>query len=101
MALTTRCLDCGVRTKGSRCAVCSPRHERAHGRGTQEWKRLRAARRHLDGYQCVICGSTQDLTVDLDERLHGRHRGATLADCRTLCRSCNSSLGANAVVRRA
>lgn len=68
------------------------RHERAHGRNTAAWQRLRAARRHLDGHQCVICGSTQDLTVDLDERLQDQHRGAILNDCRTLCRSCNSRL---------
>jgi hypothetical protein len=53
-----------------------------HGRNTAQWQRLRAARQLLDGYRCVICGRTDDLTVDLDEHLHGQHRGATPADCR-------------------
>jgi 5-methylcytosine-specific restriction endonuclease McrA len=47
-----------------------------------------------DGYRCFYCGSTKDLTVDLDPRLRGNHRGATLADCVTACRSCNSRRGA-------
>jgi hypothetical protein len=33
------------------------------------------------------------LAVDLNPRLHGNHRLATIADCVTACRSCNSRRG--------
>ena len=93
----TRCLDCGTRTRGSRCAICQQRHAQAHGRNTARWQRLRAQRQHIDGYRCTYCGSTQDLTVDLDPRLQSNHRIATINDCRTACRTCNSSRGARSV----
>jgi 5-methylcytosine-specific restriction endonuclease McrA len=97
MALTTRCLDCGQRTRSSRCPRCTRRRElvrtSASGRNTHAWQKLRALRK-LDGYRCVYCGSTEDLTVDLDPRLHGNHRVATITDCVTACRSCNSRRGA-------
>jgi 5-methylcytosine-specific restriction endonuclease McrA len=98
MALTTRCLDCGSRTKGSRCAACKARRElvraTASGRNTYHWQKVRERRKRLDGYRCVYCGATRDLTVDLDPRLHGNHRVATITDCVTACRSCNSRRGA-------
>ena len=93
MALATRCLDCGTRARGSRCPTCTRRDVSARGRNTYAWQKLRAERRRLDGDRCTFCGATQDLTVHLDPRLRGNHRAATLADCVTLCRSCNSSLG--------
>ena len=41
----------------------------------------------------AIAGSARRaLTVDLESSLHGQRRGATLADCRTMCRSCNSRI---------
>ena len=90
----TRCLDCGRRTKGSRCPTCRPRHElartRASGRNTFRWRQLREQRKRIDGYRCTYCGSTQDLTVDLDPHLRGNHRVATINDCRTACRSCRA-----------
>ena len=97
MALATRCLDCGQRTRGSRCVTCKPRHEltrtRASGRSTHAWQQLRERRKQLDGYRCTYCGSTEDLTVDLDPRLQGNHRAATIEDCVTACRRCNSRRG--------
>jgi 5-methylcytosine-specific restriction endonuclease McrA len=97
VALTTRCLDCGCRTKGSRCATCQPRrdaeHGHASGRNLYAWQKLRAARKQLDGHRCVYCGSTRDLTVDLDPRFRGDHRHATINDCVTACRTCNSRRG--------
>lgn len=91
MALTSRCLGCGCRTQGSRCPTCRQHHELAHGRNTAAWQRLRAMVRARDGHRCTYCGATADLTVDLDPRLGGNHRVATIDDCRTACRSCNSS----------
>jgi hypothetical protein len=46
-----------------------------------------------DGYRCVECGETDDLTLD---HIHPRSRGGSDRDpnLRTLCRSCNSSKGA-------
>jgi 5-methylcytosine-specific restriction endonuclease McrA len=98
------CLDCGGLTQGSRCERCTRRRERvrttASGRNTNQWQRLRERRKQLDGYHCVYCGATQDLTVDLDPRLQGNHRTATIADCVTACRSCNSCRGATPPARR-
>lgn len=49
-----------------------------------------------DGWQCVYCGSSENLTID-----HVRPRckgGATTADnCVTACRSCNYSKGSMSV----
>jgi len=99
MALTTRCLDCGCRTKGSRCTTCQTRRDaprkHASGRNSYQWQQLRDQRKQLDGHRCVYCGTTEDLTVDLDPRLRGNHWAATINDCRTACRHCNSSLGAS------
>lgn len=41
-----------------------------------------------DGYQCLCCGSTTDLTLDhiIPLNLGGKHKG----NLQTLCRSCNS-----------
>ncbi len=96
MALTTRCLDCGCRTKGSRCSDCRARRDAAHGhasgRNQYRWQKLRAQRKQLDAHRCVYCGATTDLTVHLDPRLKGNHRMATITDCVTACRRCNSRL---------
>ena len=42
--------------------------------------------------RCVYCGATDDLTADLDPRLRGDHRAATIDDCVTACRRCTSRL---------
>ncbi len=97
MALVTRCLDCGSRTHGSRCASCQRRRELARttasGRNTYAWQQLRERRKQIDGHRCVYCGGADDLTVDLHPRLRGNHRLATLDDCVTACRRCNSRGG--------
>ena len=95
MALATRCLDCKRRTRGSRCPDCQARRDAAagitSGRNTYQWQQLRELRKRIDGYRCTYCGSTNDLTADLDPRLRGNHRIAMINDCRTACRTCNSS----------
>jgi len=49
---------------------------------TRHWQRIRGAAIARDG-GCVVCGSTEDLTVDYE----GDHSKALLADTVTLCRS--------------
>lgn len=46
-----------------------------------------------DGHHCVLCGATDDLTLD---HIHPRARagGDSDSNLRVLCRSCNSSKGA-------
>lgn len=46
-----------------------------------------------DGYRCVQCGATEDLTMD---HIHPQSLGGphTEGNLQTLCRSCNSSKGA-------
>ena len=46
-----------------------------------------------DGYRCVQCGTTEDLTID---HIYPRIRGGahTEDNLQTLCRSCNSRKGA-------
>ncbi len=97
MAMTRRCLDCGRRTDSPRCLICQARREapyrQSHGRNTYRWQQLCEQRKRIDGFRCTYCGATDDLTVDLDPRLRGNHRAATINDCRTACRRCNSSRG--------
>lgn len=46
-----------------------------------------------DGYRCVICGSTENLTID---HILPRAKGGKdeLSNLQTLCRRCNSKKGA-------
>jgi 5-methylcytosine-specific restriction enzyme A len=92
MALTTRCLGCGTRTKGSRCATCQARRDRARGTtsergyGTAHQRRARAVIAAQPW--CSDCGSTLDLTADhITPLARGGH---PLGPLRVLCRSCNS-----------
>lgn len=56
-------------------------------------KAVRAFVYERDGYTCVLCGSTEDLTLDhiFPYSLGGLDEPNNL---RTLCRSCNSRKGA-------
>ena len=83
----------GVQRGGRQSRRRGGRRDAEHGRNQYAWQELRTARRQLDGHRCVYCGSTEDLTVDVDPGLTSNHRIATIDDCRTACRSCNSSLG--------
>ena len=101
MALTTRCLDCGTRTAGSRCTTCQ--QQRDHVRNDSPAQRARLSispqqRRRVyqrDGNRCVDCGSPHDLTLDhlvpLALEVKRSYRDDELV---TLCRSCNSRRGA-------
>ena len=87
MGLARPCLRCGALITSTRHHRC----QRSSGRNNYRWQKLRALRRAIDGHRCVYCGATEDLTVDLDPHLQGNHHIATLDDCVTACRSCNSS----------
>jgi 5-methylcytosine-specific restriction endonuclease McrA len=87
MGLTRPCLGCGQLTTSSYCPRCTN-----GGRNLRWWRQVRAARRDIDRNQCVYCGSTTDLTVDLDPRLRSDHTIATIDDCVTACRRCNARL---------
>jgi hypothetical protein len=87
MGLTRHCLGCGTLTTRSWCGSCAD-----GGRSLYRWRQLRALRREIDGNRCVYCGAIEDLTVDLDPRLRSNHRIATVGDCVTACRRCNTSL---------
>ncbi|MGD7734137.1 HNH endonuclease [Propionibacteriaceae bacterium G57] len=59
-----------------------------------------------DGYQCVACGATDDLTVDhvkpvdlFTEDDWAGDLGHDIDQCVTLCRSCNSTKGARTKFR--
>jgi 5-methylcytosine-specific restriction protein A len=63
------CLDCGERTKGSRCAACAAGHanarpwaERRKIRSGWAWSELREQVRARDRV-CVRCGGTDGLEV--------------------------------------
>jgi 5-methylcytosine-specific restriction endonuclease McrA len=94
----TRCLDCGIRTRGSRCATCQRRREYTRNHGPRQQARLSISRqqRHRvyvrDGYRCVDCGRGCDLTLDhivaLAHEVTRHYRDDELV---TRCRSCNSS----------
>jgi len=62
-------------------------------RSTSRWQRLRAQVIAAQPW-CSTCGATTDLTVD---HIHPVSRGGDPydpANCRTLCRRCNSAKGA-------
>ena len=66
MALTTRCLDCGTRTRGSRCPTCTRQRDNWTGRrkiaSGWKWDEVRTAV-HARDRACVRCGSTTRLEV--------------------------------------
>ena len=62
----TRCLDCGTRTRGSRCSRCTRRRDDWQARRKIEsgwkWGELRSVVRARDRV-CVRCGSVDRLQV--------------------------------------
>ncbi len=98
MALTTRCLDCGCRTEGSRCATCQQRrdHTRNHSPAQQARLSISGAQRRRvyarDGHRCADYSTIHDLTLDhivpLAREVKRSYRDDELA---TRCRKCNSS----------
>lgn len=97
MALTTRCLDCGRRTRGSRCLDCTLRRERVRNHAPAQQARLaisRGQRRRVyarDGWRCVDCGRADDLTLHhltpVAVAVKPSYSDEELA---TRCRRCNS-----------
>lgn len=83
----TPCLDCGTVTDGPRCQTCAkPVHSRRRA------ERAAAAAQVSRQPWCGRCGTTADLTAD--HAVVSFADGGTLADgTRTLCRSCNATLG--------
>ncbi len=74
--------------QGQRCPECVARDQkrreqrnRTKGYKSGHWQRTRRAAIARDR-GCVVCGSTEDLTVDYD----GDHSQALLSDTMTLCR---------------
>src|SRR6266508_6864529 len=86
-----------------RCDDCHRMYVRARNRRPEHLARMdlpRTQRQRVyarDGYRCVDCGATRDLTIDHDPPLaEGLRRGKRTwrdDELRTLCRSCNSRLG--------
>ena len=96
----TRCLDCGTRTDGSRCTICTRRRDRVRNETPSQRARLaitRDQRQRIylrDGYRCRDCGTARDLTLDhivpLVVEVKCNYRDAELV---TRCRRCNASKG--------
>jgi len=64
------------------------------------WKAVAAEVKERDGYQCVVCGSTDDLTVDhnkpvslFDEDDWHNELQYNMEQLATFCRPCNSRKG--------
>ncbi len=105
MALATRCLDCGTRTRGSRCDTCTRQRDHARNHSPAQQARLsvgRAQRERVyarDSYRCLDCRSLRDLTLDhvvpLAHEVKRHYHDDELA---TRCRKCNSSRTASSPV---
>jgi len=97
------CIDCGDLAVGTRCPTCQAARDRrvglqrggANARGYDyDWQR-RAAKVKHDQPECVVCGATDDLTVD---HVIPKARGGTddLDNLVTMCRRHNSAKGGRA-----
>lgn len=85
------CSVCGRRAReGNRCddhkSLAGPTSSR------YRWQKLRKVVMARDGFRCLQCGATADLTVHIDPDLGGDHDRATADDCITLCRSCHGRI---------
>jgi 5-methylcytosine-specific restriction endonuclease McrA len=107
------CLTCGraCPTSAPRCAEHQAEHEaarnnrrrasgqydrahakqRAHGRDTSHWRKLRREVLARDGNLCQRCGGP-GRSVHLNPALAGRHDLATASDCLTLCTRCHGAI---------
>ena len=98
MARTSRCLDCGRRTRGSRCPTCSRRRDHLRNASPAQQARLAitSEQRHRvylrDGDGCGRCGATSDVILDHVEPLARTQPTPSVRDDErmTLCRSRNS-----------
>lgn len=98
MALAARCLDCGRRTEGSRCADCKARRDvdrgttTERGYGATHQRRARAAIAAQPW--CSDCGhpGSRDNPLTADHVVPVS-RGGRNGPLRVACRRCNSSRG--------
>jgi 5-methylcytosine-specific restriction endonuclease McrA len=104
MSLTTRCLDCGTRTKGSRCPTCEAKRMRGTAARLEEephrallrtkrWRQAAAAARARDRC-CVHCRGHTNLEVHHVRALADGGDPFDLANLITVCRSCHRKLDA-------
>lgn len=89
-----RCRWCDKPLPEDRTRFCGPRCSDEAQRN-HDFDEARSAARQRDGYQCVRCGSTEDLEVHhAAERAMGRHAVAGcwhhLDGLLTLCRRCHA-----------
>ncbi len=66
----------------------------------RRWDAVAAEVKDRDGYQCVVCGATEDLTVDhtkpvslFDQDDWENERQFNADELATFCRSCNARKG--------
>jgi hypothetical protein len=96
------CTTCGNQVftaspaKDALCGICDNNEAEQETRNFKKAKipnRIRWDVWERDDFTCKKCGSRRDLTVD---HIHPESKGgrATLENCQTLCRTCNSSKGA-------
>jgi 5-methylcytosine-specific restriction endonuclease McrA len=114
MALTTRCLDCGTRTRGSRCATCQARLERHDDwtarrkiRSGWDWRDLRRQIIRRDRC-CQHCGAQGPGVEYRVHHLVPLAEGGTnqLGNLLLFCRQCHNQApaprgGGNAPARSA
>ncbi|MBA2741254.1 MAG: HNH endonuclease [Actinobacteria bacterium] len=87
--MTKPCLDCGRRSRGSRCPACAAR--RQHFYNSTGWKQTRARAR---ASQCSSCGATSRLSVHHLDGDVGNNDAGNLV---TLCLRCHGALDANRI----
>ncbi len=97
------CIVCGTPGPGAYCAKHQPAEsdhvtasrrekQRAHGRDTRAWRRLRGLALWKAGYECQLRlpGCTVAATsVHLDPDLQGDHEKATLGSLTACCAHCH------------
>ncbi|MEJ7567430.1 MAG: HNH endonuclease [Gaiellaceae bacterium] len=88
MALATRCLGCGTRTRGSRCPTCSSWQAKRKIQSGWKWGELRAVVHARDGV-CVHCGSADRLQVHHRVPL-SRDGTNALSNLELLCSRCHA-----------